>query len=180
MPPTLKDIANRANVSPALVSMYLNNNPKSRMSAETRQRIDAAIRELNYRPSALARSLRSGKSMTIGYATGNIVGTFSNPDCFFGRDSASIGVIVGGGKCILKSYFTTLMLFGLETEILRHGFQRGQGDVSDDSHSSFASGGGKAGFRLRNRPNSYMAGGTQLAGVGNPQSAAGILIQKKN
>ena len=78
MPPTLKDIASRANVSPALVSMYLNNNPKSRMSAETRQRIDAAIRELNYRPSALARSLRSGKSMTIGYATGNIVGTFSS------------------------------------------------------------------------------------------------------
>lgn len=51
------------------------------------------------------------------------IGTFSNPDCFFGRDSASIGVIVGDGKCILKSYFTTLMLFGLETEILRHGFQ---------------------------------------------------------
>ena len=45
MPPTLKDIANRANVSTALVSMYLNNNPKSRMSAETRQRIDTAIRE---------------------------------------------------------------------------------------------------------------------------------------
>ena len=51
------------------------------------------------------------------------IGTFSNPDCFFGRDSVSIGVIVGDGKCILKSYFTTLMLFGLETEILRHGFQ---------------------------------------------------------
>lgn len=78
MPPTLKDIASRANVSPALVSMYLNKNPKSRMSAETRQRIDAAIREMNYHPSALARSLRSGKSMTIGYATGNIVGTFSS------------------------------------------------------------------------------------------------------
>lgn len=78
MPPTLKDIANRANVSTALVSMYLNNNPKSRMSAETRQRIDTAIRELNYHPSALARSLRSGKSMTIGFATGNIVGTFSS------------------------------------------------------------------------------------------------------
>ena len=78
MPPTLKDITSRANVSPALVSMYLNKNPKSRMSAETRQRIDAAIREMNYHPSALARSLRSGKSMTIGYATGNIVGTFSS------------------------------------------------------------------------------------------------------
>ena len=75
MPPTLKDIASRANVSPALVSMYLNKNPKSRMSAETRQRIDAAIREMIYHPSALARSLRSGKSMTIGYAVGNIIET---------------------------------------------------------------------------------------------------------
>ena len=56
-------------------------------------------------------------------AAGAGIGTFSNPDCFFGRDSVSIGVIVGDGKCILKSYFTTLMLFGLETEILRHGFQ---------------------------------------------------------
>lgn len=51
------------------------------------------------------------------------IGTFSNPDCFLGRNASSIGVIMGDGKCILKSYFTTQLLFGLETEILRHGFQ---------------------------------------------------------
>ena len=83
--------------------------------------------------NVLARKLRVAKStaqleLERMAAEGLIIpkvgiGTFYNPDCFFGRDSVSIGVIVGDGKCILKSYFTTLMLFGLETEILRHGFQ---------------------------------------------------------
>ena len=64
---TLKDIAKRAGVSISLVSNYLNRRACARMSEETRKKIDAAVAELNYRGSVIARSLRTGKSNIIGY-----------------------------------------------------------------------------------------------------------------
>lgn len=63
---TQKDIAREAGVSNSLVSYYLTGSKSARMSEETRKRIDAAIRKLNYRPNRLARSLRTGKSKSIG------------------------------------------------------------------------------------------------------------------
>ena len=58
--PAIKDVAKLAGFSPAAVSKYLKN-PNS-VRPETKERIEAAIRELNYLPSAAARSLRTGKS----------------------------------------------------------------------------------------------------------------------
>ena len=66
---TLKDIAQKAGVSVALVSNYLNRRPSARMSEETRKRIDNAVIELDYHGSAIARSLRTGKSNIIGYVS---------------------------------------------------------------------------------------------------------------
>lgn len=66
---TLKDIAAEAGVSVALVSNYLNRRPSARMSEETRKRIDAAVAALDYHGSAIARSLRTGKSNIIGYVS---------------------------------------------------------------------------------------------------------------
>ncbi len=66
---TLKDIAEKAGVSAALVSNYLNRNPSARMSDETRRKIDTALKELDYHGSAIARSLRTGKSRIIGYVS---------------------------------------------------------------------------------------------------------------
>lgn len=66
---TLKDIAAKAGVSVALVSNYLNRRPSARMSEETRKRIDAAVTELDYHGSAIARSLRTGRSHIIGYVS---------------------------------------------------------------------------------------------------------------
>lgn len=63
---TQKDIAREAGVSNSLVSYYLTGSKSARMSDETRKRIDAAIRKLNYRPNQLARSLRTGRSKSIG------------------------------------------------------------------------------------------------------------------
>jgi len=63
---TLKDVAKEAGISFTLVSKYLTRNPGARMSPETKQRIDDALEKLNYRPSAVARSLKSGKTKTIG------------------------------------------------------------------------------------------------------------------
>ena len=76
MRPTLKDVAKLANVNFTLVSKYINRNPQARMTEETRLRIEAAIRELNYRPSASARALRSGRSRAVGLLSGDLTNAY--------------------------------------------------------------------------------------------------------
>ena len=73
---TLKDIAKKANVNFTLVSKYINKTPGVSIRAETRQRIEDAIRELNHRPIAAARALRSGKSNTLGLAVYNLTNEY--------------------------------------------------------------------------------------------------------
>ena len=74
----IKDIAERVGVSTALVSMYLNHHPLSaRMAEKTKRRIDEAVREMNYQPSAAARSLKKGKSRTLGLVIGDIASVYS-------------------------------------------------------------------------------------------------------
>ena len=75
----IKDVAERAGVSTTMVSLYLNHHPLSaRMAEKTKQRIDEAVRELNYQPSATARSLKKGKSKTLGLVIGEIAGVNSS------------------------------------------------------------------------------------------------------
>lgn len=62
--PTITDVADRAGVSPALVSFAFNDRPG--VSADTRKRILAAARELGWRPSASARALTQARTRTIG------------------------------------------------------------------------------------------------------------------
>lgn len=62
--PTLGDVARRAGLSPAAVSLILNNRP-SRLSAAASERARKAAEELGYRPNMAARSLRT-KSQTLG------------------------------------------------------------------------------------------------------------------
>lgn len=71
---TIKDIANYAGVSKALVSMYLNNSPLATNKA-TRRRIEEAIEKFHYRPSAMARALNPGKNNFIGIIK-NRISTF--------------------------------------------------------------------------------------------------------
>ncbi len=66
MATTLRDLAFRLNVSPTLISGVLNNRPNVWASEETRRRIFEAARELDYRPSASARALATGKTRQIG------------------------------------------------------------------------------------------------------------------
>jgi LacI family transcriptional regulator len=60
---TIQDIAKAAGVSSQTVSRVLNNRPD--VADETRQRVDAVIKQLDYRPSELARGLRSKTTRTI-------------------------------------------------------------------------------------------------------------------
>lgn len=61
--PKIKDIAERAGVSVATVSRALSGS--SLVTDETRQRINALARELNYRPNVSARNLRTRRSMSV-------------------------------------------------------------------------------------------------------------------
>ncbi|MCC9134806.1 LacI family DNA-binding transcriptional regulator [Pontibacter silvestris] len=73
---SLKDIAQHVGVSTALVSYVLNNQEKEkRVGEEMAARIRKAAGELNYQPNQIAKSLKSGKTYTIGL----IVADISNP-----------------------------------------------------------------------------------------------------
>ncbi len=60
---TIRDVAKRAGVGIATVSRVLNESPL--VSDETRHRVQTAIAELDYSPSAAARRLSRGKSMAV-------------------------------------------------------------------------------------------------------------------
>ena len=55
----IKDVAKLAGLSVAVVSKYLKDSNSVRQ--DTRERIEAAIKELNYVPSSAARMLRTGR-----------------------------------------------------------------------------------------------------------------------
>lgn len=74
MPITIADVAARAGVSTATVSRVLAGIGRAR--PETRDRVITAARELDYRPSAIARSLRVRSSRTIGVITTDITNPF--------------------------------------------------------------------------------------------------------
>jgi len=61
---TIGDVASRAGVSRSTVSYVLSG--KRSISAETRQRVEEAIRELGFTPNAGARALATSQTMVIG------------------------------------------------------------------------------------------------------------------
>ncbi|MEQ4719843.1 LacI family DNA-binding transcriptional regulator [Nonomuraea sp. B19D2] len=70
----IKDVAAQAGVSVATVSRVLNNNPS--VTEETRNRVHDAMAALNYRPNAVARSLRTEATRTLGLIIGDILNPF--------------------------------------------------------------------------------------------------------
>lgn len=63
--PTRRDVAALAGVSTAVVSYVVNEGPRP-VAAETRLKVEKAIKQLGYRPNASARALRSGRTNTYG------------------------------------------------------------------------------------------------------------------
>ena len=88
---TIKDVAAHAGVSKATVSKYLNVNLGYSVAPKTREKIESAIRELDYHPNPIARSLTSGTSMTIGL----VIADIKNP--FFPDIVSSVQDVVEAG-----------------------------------------------------------------------------------
>ncbi len=61
---TIKDVAKEANVATSTVSRVLSNSP--RISEQTKERVNDAIRKLNYKPNMIDRSLASNKTRILG------------------------------------------------------------------------------------------------------------------
>ncbi len=77
---TLNDVAERAGVSVTTASYILNGrSTQMRISAETARRVEAAIKDLDYRPNWSARTLRRSSTQTIGVISDFVAsGAFSS------------------------------------------------------------------------------------------------------
>src|SRR5713226_5136620 len=88
---TISRVANEAGVSTQTVSRVVNNRPD--VSPETRKRVQLIIAQLGYQPSAIARSLVSKRTHTLGLITADF-----------------------------SDYFFTQVIAGAEVEARKHGY----------------------------------------------------------
>lgn len=93
---TIYDVAGAAKVSLATVSRVMNNPEK--VNPETRERVLKVIKELGYKPNAIARGLASRKSTTIGVIIADIT-------------RASVSELLGGIIDVAKKYEYSMKIF---------------------------------------------------------------------
>jgi LacI family transcriptional regulator len=72
--PTVLDVAKRAGVAPITVSRVINNS--GYISQATRERVEAAVKELGYVPNTLARGLRSKQTKTLALVVTDITNPY--------------------------------------------------------------------------------------------------------
>lgn len=96
---TIEDISRQLGISVSTVSKALNAYPD--VSQETRERVLAAARELDYHPSAVARNLRRGRSDKIGLL-------INNPISFL---SEYISEVIAGAALSAEEYDLNLVLY---------------------------------------------------------------------
>src|SRR3954453_5021925 len=71
---TIRDVARTAGVSPATVSRVLNTSET--VSPDLKERVLAAVRDLDYRPNSQDRSLRTGATTVLGVIISDITNPF--------------------------------------------------------------------------------------------------------
>ena len=74
--PTISDVAKAAQTGKTSISRYLNGE-KHLLSDALLARIEAAIAELDYRPSLMARNLKRGRTRLIGLIIADITNPYS-------------------------------------------------------------------------------------------------------
>jgi LacI family transcriptional regulator len=100
MAPTIYDVARHAGVGVGTVSRVLNDSP--RVSEATRQKVLAAIEELDYHPSPIAQRLSLRKTFAIG-----VIAPFVTRPAFVGR--------LRGVEAALTESKYDLVLYNVET-----------------------------------------------------------------
>jgi len=101
---TLKEVAAHANVSVMTVSNVVRGWPY--VSDETRRKVQESIEAMDYRPSAVARTLVTGRSCTVGVVLPDI----SNP--FFGQ-------VVRGCEDVLSADSYSLILCNTDENMVK-------------------------------------------------------------
>jgi LacI family transcriptional regulator len=76
-PPNIDDVARKAKVSISTVSRVVNGTAP--VSPEIAERVEAAMRELNYVPRVAARNLATRRTNTIGVLLSDMLGDFFQP-----------------------------------------------------------------------------------------------------
>lgn len=102
----LIDVARAAGVSMPTASQVMNGT--GRVADETRKRVLEAARQLDYRPNALARSVASGRSRTIGVLAENAAGAFCMP------------VLIGINRELSSHDFASILFDAHHDAALRH------------------------------------------------------------
>ncbi len=107
MPATIRDVAQKAKVGVGTVSRVLNDSPAVREA--TRQKVLAAIDELDYTPNPIARKLSTGQTLTIG-----VVLPYLTMPSYIER--------LRGVQNVLATSKYDLVLFAVETETQRDAY----------------------------------------------------------
>lgn len=102
---TAKDIANQLGLSQPTVSRILNGTRGHRIAEATRVRVVEAARRMDYRPNAVARSLRRQRT--------NIVGFYSGYASLNVRHDF-LGAIIGGLQRACEPHGLDLLLHGVQ------------------------------------------------------------------
>jgi LacI family transcriptional regulator len=76
VPVTLKELAARARVHPSTISRVANNDPGLRIAPATRSRIEALLRETEYRPNSVARGLKLRQTLVLAVVIPDITNPF--------------------------------------------------------------------------------------------------------
>ncbi len=111
MAATINDIARKTGVSPSTVSRVINGTAK--ISSSTKEKIYAAMNELNYHPNFIARSLAQGSGKTISL----LIDAENRPETF-------------------SNMFFSQSVFGIEREAQRNGFSLLISGYTDDEIDS--------------------------------------------
>lgn len=94
----LRDVAELAGTSTAVVSYVVNGGPRT-VSEETRRRVEDAIEQLAYRPNRVAQSLRTGRSSTVGLVVPDLT------KGFFAEMAAAVerAAMAGGQRLLIST-----------------------------------------------------------------------------
>jgi LacI family transcriptional regulator len=114
--PSMYDVARAAGVSQTTVSFVVNETPNANIPDETRERVWAAVRELGWRPNAMARGLSMRRSQTIGFISDEIATSTHAGKIIQGAQDAAwaqgymLLVINTGGETRLEQAAIEMML----------------------------------------------------------------------